>query len=235
MAGTDPLTGARYPTSGDAPQVYQDIKNLANDLSDNTIPSFSTTTARDTAFSAWVTAGNTMRSGLLAEISGGGRWRYNGASWDPDLGLIEFDSATSQWDAATGGAEQRITTLGLSNVQMRSGQLYRARLKCRAWPGTNGVTFSLRIRVSSTGTPTTSSTAVAVRQVALAPGPSTAASDYTVEDYFVVQSNGTFSISAFGIVSSGVMAVGVDGRGRYELQVFNEGAVMKSGMNTVVT
>jgi hypothetical protein len=61
---TTPLTGSRYPVSTDAPSIAQYFANLALDLDDNTIPRFTTTTARDTAYSSWVTLGGTMAAGL---------------------------------------------------------------------------------------------------------------------------------------------------------------------------
>jgi hypothetical protein len=62
---TDPLTGSRYPASSDSPNVAQYIQNAVMDLSDNTIPRFATTTARDSAYAAYVTAGGVMADGMV--------------------------------------------------------------------------------------------------------------------------------------------------------------------------
>lgn len=67
---TDPLTAARYPASSANPNVPLDIQNAVNDLSSTTIPRFSTTTARDAAYSAWVSAGHAMTNGLFCVVAG---------------------------------------------------------------------------------------------------------------------------------------------------------------------
>lgn len=231
---TDSWSGARYPDADGSSSLWVHYENLAKDLAGLVVPRFASTSARDAAATSRSTEGYALTAGQLAEVTGAGRYRYNGSTWQPDRGIIGTSVATSQWNGASGGAEQRITTLGITSLSLRSGNAYKARLKCRAWPGVNGVTFSLRVRASSTGTPTATSDAVAARQIALAPGPDTAASDYVVEDDFVVQTSGSFNISAFGIVASGTMAVGNDGRGRYELLVYDLGPA-PSGMNTVTT
>lgn len=77
---TDPLTGSRYPSSSAAPNINQDIQNAVLDLSDNTIPNFSTTGARDTAYTAWVALGNTMRSGLYCTVADK-TYIYSGSTW----------------------------------------------------------------------------------------------------------------------------------------------------------
>lgn len=75
------LTGARYPLGTDVPNIAQFIQNAVNDLADNTIPRFASPAARDTAFSSWVSAGNSMTSGLACFTQSDGRfWRYDTAS-----------------------------------------------------------------------------------------------------------------------------------------------------------
>lgn len=66
---TDPLTGSRYPASSAAPNVAQDIQNAVLDLSDNTVPNYATTGARDSAYAAWVALGNSMRNGLICTVA----------------------------------------------------------------------------------------------------------------------------------------------------------------------
>ena len=78
---TDPLTGARYPDSSDAPNISQYIQNAVNDLSSKTIPYFGSTASRDTAFSNWTGAGNSMRDGLKCYVQGTGEQTYMGGSW----------------------------------------------------------------------------------------------------------------------------------------------------------
>ena len=79
---TDPLTASRYPSSNAAPNVAQDIQNAVFDLSDNTIPRFATTTARDTAFTAWTNSGGVLVDGLHCHVTGvGDQVRINGQWW----------------------------------------------------------------------------------------------------------------------------------------------------------
>lgn len=77
---TDPLTGSRYPASSAAPNVNGDIQNAVMDLADNTIPRFTTTAARDTAYANWVTAGGTMANGLVCAVSNM-LYMYDTSAW----------------------------------------------------------------------------------------------------------------------------------------------------------
>jgi hypothetical protein len=62
--------------------VSQDIQNAVGDLADNTFAGpFASTTARDSAFSAWVGAGNAMREGLHCHVSGVGDQVFVGGNW----------------------------------------------------------------------------------------------------------------------------------------------------------
>lgn len=78
---TDPLTGSRIPASTNVPNVPQDINNAVFDLSDNTIPFFTSTTARNTAYSAWVAAGGVMRNGLYCHVNSVGLQVYEASTW----------------------------------------------------------------------------------------------------------------------------------------------------------
>lgn len=78
---TSPLTASRYPQSTASPNVSQDIQNAVTDLEDNTIPYFATSGARDTAFTNWVAAGNSMRDGLYCHVQGTGLMQYVGTTW----------------------------------------------------------------------------------------------------------------------------------------------------------
>lgn len=73
---TTPLTASRYPAATNAPNVPQDFQNLGFDLEDNCIGFFTSTSARDTAFTNWVAAGGVMRNGLYCYVNGVGRMEY---------------------------------------------------------------------------------------------------------------------------------------------------------------
>lgn len=77
---TNALTGARYPDNSSATDLATYYSWAVNDLSPMTIPYFSTKAARDTAFTNWVNAGNSMRDGLHCNV-GGYDQVYRGGSW----------------------------------------------------------------------------------------------------------------------------------------------------------
>lgn len=78
---TDPLTGSRYPDSSYSAAIWTWIEQAVKDLSDNTNTVYATTAARDTAFAAWVAAGNTMRDGLEAWCNDTGKWLRANNAW----------------------------------------------------------------------------------------------------------------------------------------------------------
>jgi hypothetical protein len=79
----EPLTGARYPASSDAPNVPQDIQNAVWDLAGYTKPRFTSTAERDTQFAAFVAGGGVLQAGFECHTSdaGGGTWTYSGSAW----------------------------------------------------------------------------------------------------------------------------------------------------------
>lgn len=127
MSGTDPLTGARYPTSGDAAAIATYFQNLANDLSDNTIPVFASTSARDTAFTAWVAQGNSMHDGLHCFVTGLGDQTYVNSAWVNDAWTNL--ALASPWTAyvGTGGVGSGV----YASPGVRRVASYRAQL--RGW------------------------------------------------------------------------------------------------------
>lgn len=89
---TSVLTSTRYPASSAAPNVPQDIQNAVLDLEDNTIPAFTTTAARDTAYTNWTAAGNAMRDGLTCSV-GGYAQIYRSGSWH-GVGSVMYSTTT---------------------------------------------------------------------------------------------------------------------------------------------
>lgn len=78
---TDPLTASRYPASSAAPNVPQDIQNAVSDLSINTCPRFASTTARDSAYTAYTNAGGTLANGRSCWTDDAGYWDRIGGVW----------------------------------------------------------------------------------------------------------------------------------------------------------
>lgn len=121
---TTPLTGSRYPISSDSANVAQYFANLAIDLDDNCVPRFTTTTARDTAYSSWVTLGGTMADGMQCTVAGLPYRRING-TWRQDNGpRIIFRSTAPSSTIASGGGNETGVTGGIAALS--SFTLYEA-------------------------------------------------------------------------------------------------------------
>lgn len=86
---TEPWSGARYPASTAAPNVPQDLQNAVNDLGKFSGPIYASTSARDTAFTNWLAAGNSAISGMRCFTTSDGRY------WS-------YDTGTSSWKYAGG-------------------------------------------------------------------------------------------------------------------------------------
>ena len=109
---TDPLTASRYPDSTDSPNVAQYIQNAVMDLSDNTIPRFATTTARDSAYSAYVSAGGAMANGMTCWCdSPGAYFDRIGGAW-VQRGVTKYGGGSF----ATGSTGYFTVTHGLGSV-----------------------------------------------------------------------------------------------------------------------
>jgi hypothetical protein len=85
----EPLTNARMPENSDAPSGGAQITAAVKDLASFTLPRFTTTSARNTAYTQWVTEGGTMVDGLHCAVDGetqvyrdGGWWRLAPADID---------------------------------------------------------------------------------------------------------------------------------------------------------
>lgn len=89
MASTEPLTGVTVQDQNDAATGGTQIGNLAKAIASYTTPRYSTTSARDAAYSSWVSAGHSMTAGLKCTVNGkamiytGSAWVYetSDASW----------------------------------------------------------------------------------------------------------------------------------------------------------
>src|SRR3954467_10739947 len=83
MPTPDPLTSTPVPLDSDAPDGPGQIKAAVFGVSDNTIPYFTSTALRDSAYSTWVANGGVMRNSLVCAvgttlyrtISGGSTWQ----------------------------------------------------------------------------------------------------------------------------------------------------------------
>jgi len=96
---TTSINALRYPASSAAPNVPQDIQNLASDVDNKIVPRFSTTTARDSAIPSPV-------AGQMAMVAGK-PYLYNGG-WK---GLSK----------ATAGAIQAVTLNASGDINIAHG------------------------------------------------------------------------------------------------------------------
>lgn len=113
MSATEPLTGARIPTQSDGPLGGLQIANAISDIADETTPYFTSASARDTAYSAWVANGHSMRNGLQCFVSGIGRMMYLSSGWFPLDGYYAEGSGTGMTLTATPTAPSWTATQSL--------------------------------------------------------------------------------------------------------------------------
>jgi hypothetical protein len=239
----EPRTGARKPEQKDGPLGGRQISNLADDLAPFVAPFYNTTADRDSAHVDWVTEGHALKDGLLARVQGIGLMEYVSGQWRTVATTAGIDSLvfpgpigeshTSSQFNNTGTTEVQVSNLSpITGLTLKSGRAYRAEFRGRAWAGVAGVQCALRIRVGASLS--TSSVAVATRQIvqpAVGPG---GINDTHFDGTFSVQTTGTYSAGVYGVVASGSFAVGADARGRYELIIFDLGPSI-SGLNTVTS
>ena len=64
-----PLSGIPYPGPNDGPNGPQQIQNAVAKIDSLVTPQFATAAARDSAYAAWVAAGNTKREGLRCYVN----------------------------------------------------------------------------------------------------------------------------------------------------------------------
>lgn len=124
----DPITGARYPEESDSGDVALWIKRAVNDLSTEAVPRFTTTTARDNAYSAAITAGTitAVEDGMLCVVNGV-PYRRIGGSWRIDRTRLPWrtaDYSGAPKAISSGGANQTGLTSGVPGLS--SLTLYEA-------------------------------------------------------------------------------------------------------------
>lgn len=117
---TDPLTGSRYPSGNDAANIAQYFQNAVTDLADNTIPRFATTTARDTAYAAYVAAGGSMANGMTC--------------WCDSPGAF-YDRLDGAWVKRTNnaGSSGALAGVALPAEMYRSAKTYYASIVLNAF------------------------------------------------------------------------------------------------------
>lgn len=113
MATTEPLTGARIPSDSDSPLGGTAIARAIQDLADETVPSFATSGARDTAYANWVASGKTMRDGLCCVV-GGQFQMYRSGSWTT---AVNFAALRAAGDLVADGT---VSAANISGTTLRA-------------------------------------------------------------------------------------------------------------------
>ena len=164
---TDPLTASRYPDINlNSPNVPQDIRNAVFDLAENTISRFTTTAARDSAWTAYTSAGGTLADGVVCYTEDAGYWKRHNGGWVSHFGLVGhgiwtpggsgFSTVTSGDTRLSGGS------LPLS-AYLKAGRAYRFSGGLRAYSTVAGDIAQAAARISlSTSSSTAGDPIVAV-------------------------------------------------------------------------
>lgn len=106
MATTEPLTGARVPQQSDGPLGGLQIANAVNDLAPVTLPRFTSTAARDIAYTNWVNAGHTLVDGMVCTAAGV-LYEYKSGAWGPlNASGLRLTSTSDASATSTGHAFQ---------------------------------------------------------------------------------------------------------------------------------
>lgn len=143
MATTEPLTGATIYQQTDTASTGQHLGDVVTDLAPYTVPRFATTSARDTAFSAFVAAGGTIANGMTCWCDSPGSYyeRQSGA-WVPRARVIYQDNALDGSSVPAGARLVRLrrsytTTVGNTgggfNVPFGFG--FTKLMAVALWPG----------------------------------------------------------------------------------------------------
>jgi hypothetical protein len=163
------LTGAYLPTqAADPPAGGTQISQAVNQLSPYTVPRFTSSGARDSAYNAWAAAGNTIVDDMVCVVSGQIQVRRSGAWVGVPGGRVGSASFNSNGPTSIGGTEQMFDTVTFPAI---SGRRYRL-----TWDGvwvdnSTQITAAFTVRTSSGSSVSTSGTLHYSRLVrAWAPG-----------------------------------------------------------------
>lgn len=145
---TETLTGARIPDLSYAPDISQ-LGISVRDIAGNTIPRFASTSARDTAYAAYVAQGYTLSAGMLCAVAGVA-YRYSGTTW------VQMGRDTTVGDGFLGAQTLITTTTTWTDVATvvgtSTGGSCIARMSAQAWNSDTGADRTCDIRVTCDGT-----------------------------------------------------------------------------------
>jgi hypothetical protein len=126
---TDPISGARYALETDSGDVALWVQRGVNDLSSQVIPRFTTTTARDNAYTAAITAGtiSSIPNGAQCSVNGTPYRRING-TWRIDRARVfqRIVSLGGNGSIISGGSVESGVTSGVTLIGGSSFTLYEA-------------------------------------------------------------------------------------------------------------
>lgn len=153
MATTDPLTGATIQDQSDAATGGTQIGNAVKNLRSFTIPRFTTTGARDTAYTSFVSGGGVMADGMHCTAAGvpyrriNGVWRVN----RPRV-ITRFTSPSST--ISSGGGNETGVTAGipaLANFDLYEAGTVTVNATFRGAPAGGAASFAVKIDNAQVG------------------------------------------------------------------------------------
>lgn len=115
MATTEPLTGVTVQDQSDAATGGAQIGNVAKRIAGFTVPRFTTTSTRDTAYSAFVSGGGTMADGMMCTVAGT-PYRRIGGTWRIDRNRIIARTGAPGTTIAAGGGNETSVTVGIAGL-----------------------------------------------------------------------------------------------------------------------
>lgn len=185
---TDPISGARYALETDSGDVALWLQRAVNDISSQVVPRFASTGARDTAYSAAITAGTitSIANGMVCMANAvpyrriNGTWRINR---NRNIGRTVINLGGGSTISSGGSNETGITgTIALSspgaNFTLYEAGTVSFYAAFRAGPGTGAAQCTIKINGTTVGNVAISrqdGTVPVVAIVALAAGTHSAA------------------------------------------------------------
>lgn len=143
-------------------------------------------------------------------------------------GIVEngYASTGTQFNyGGTVGVETRIQGATILGAPLRTARIYKVTQVGKPYTGTADRTISIRIRASRTGTPTTSSIAIAAADFKQSGVGVANTENKTVIGYFTIGTAANYNIAPFGVAASGDWAMAVGDLGRFDITVEDLGPV----------
>lgn len=186
-----PLTNTRIPDTTHNANIADIVHDAIYDLEADTCPAFTSTAARDSAFSAWTAAtGQPIRAGRMCFTDDAGYWTRENGVWRSFTGLIGHGISTTSQTYVSGTATRLINGLPFS-AYLRVGRAYRYTAELRGYSTVAGDVAAVAARLTFG----TGSTAVTDPQIT---GSTASCETATSAHQYPLYMRKTFQVSATG-------------------------------------